>query len=81
MEWTMEWTDGMEHQLIKIAKTHHHCRSEVVSAVLTIASTITVRETTALLVAYLQVVQADPSESCPRFDSDELGQTSSNKHL
>jgi len=23
MEWTMEWTDGMEYQLTKIAKTHH----------------------------------------------------------
>jgi len=22
MEWTMEWTDGMEFQLTKIAKTH-----------------------------------------------------------
>jgi len=22
MEWTMEWTDGMGYQLIKIAKTH-----------------------------------------------------------
>ena len=34
MEWTMEWTDGMEYQLTKIAKTHHHGRGEVVSAVL-----------------------------------------------
>ena len=36
MEWTMEWTDGMEYQLTQIAKTHsmamvklkvlsHHC--------------------------------------------------------
>ena len=71
----MEWTDGMEYQLIKIAKTHHCGRGEVVSVVSTIASTITVRETTALLVAYSQVAQADPSESCPRFDSDEPGQT------
>jgi len=71
----MEWTDGMEYQLTKIAETHHRGRGEVVSAVSTIASTITVRETTALLVAYSQVVQADPSESCPRFDSDEPGQT------
>jgi len=22
MEWTREWTDGMEYQLTKIAKTH-----------------------------------------------------------
>ena len=34
MEWTMEWTDGMEYQLIKIAKTHRCGRGEVVSAVL-----------------------------------------------
>ena len=67
----MEWTDGMEYQLTKIAKTHHLGCGEVVSAVSTIASTITVRETTALLVAYSQVAQADPSESSPRFDSDE----------
>ena len=71
MEWTMEWTDGMEYRLIKIAKTHHRVRGEVVSAV----STITVQETTSLLVAYSQVARADPSESCPRFDSDEPGQT------
>jgi len=38
----MEWTDGMEYQLTKIAKTHHCGRGEVVSAVSTIASTITV---------------------------------------
>jgi len=61
----------MEYWLIKTAKTHHHGRGEVVSAVSTIASTITVQETTALLVAYSQVAQADPSESCPRLDSDE----------
>jgi len=48
MEWTMEWTDGMEYQLTKIAKTHHCDRGEIVSAVSTIASPITVRETTAL---------------------------------
>ena len=30
----MEWTDGMEYQLTKIAKTHHCVRGEVVSAVL-----------------------------------------------
>ena len=30
----MEWTDGMEYQLIKIAKTHRCGRGEVVSAVL-----------------------------------------------
>ena len=71
----MEWTDGMEYRLIKISKAHHRGRAEVVSAVSTIASTITVQETTALLVAYSQVVQADPSESCPKFDSDEPGQT------
>ena len=71
----MEWTDAMEYWLIKIAKTHHHGRGEVVSALSTIASTITVEETTALLVAYSQVAQADPSESCPWFDSDEPGQT------
>jgi len=71
----MEWTDGMEYRLIKISKAHHRGRAEVVSAVSTIASTITVQETTALLVAYSQVAQADPSESCPRFDSDEPGQT------
>ena len=64
----MEWTDGMEYQLTKIAKTHHRGRGEVVSAVSTIASTI-------LLVAYSHIAQADPSESCPRFDSDEPGQT------
>jgi len=75
MEWTMEWTDGMEYWLIKIAKTHHRVRGEVVSAVSTITSTITVQETTSLLVAYSQVARADPSESCPRFDSDEPGQT------
>jgi len=71
----MEWTDGMEYWLIKIAKTHHRGRGKVVSAVSTIASTITVQETTALLVAYSQVAQADTSESCPRFDSDEPEQT------
>jgi len=60
----------MEYQLIKIAQTHHCGCGEVVSAVSTIASTITVWETTKLLVAYLQ---ADPSESCPRFDLDESG--------
>jgi len=38
----MEWTDGMEYQLTKIAKTHHRGHGEVVSAVSTIASTITV---------------------------------------
>jgi len=27
----MEWTDGMEYQLTKIAKTHHRGRSEVVA--------------------------------------------------
>ena len=71
----MEWTDGMEYQLIKIAKTHHGGHGEVISTVSTIASTITVREATALLVAYSQVAQADPTESCPRFDSDEPGKT------
>ena len=76
----MEWTDGMEYQLTKIAKTHHCGRGEVVSAVSTIASTITVWETTALLVAYSQVAQADPSESCPRFDSDEPGANSDRIH-
>ena len=30
----MEWTDGMEYQLIKIAKTHYCGRSKVVSTVL-----------------------------------------------
>ena len=54
----MEWTYGMEYRLIKIAKTHHRGRGEVVSAVSTIALAITVQETTALLVAYSQVVQA-----------------------
>ena len=34
MEWTMEWTDGMEYQLTKIAKTHYCGRSKVVSTVL-----------------------------------------------
>jgi len=29
----MEWTDGMEYQLTKIAKTHYHGCGEVVSAV------------------------------------------------
>jgi len=62
----MEWTDGMEYQLTKIAKTHHRGRGEVVSAVSTIASTITVR--------------ADPSESRPRFDSDEPGANSDRIH-
>jgi len=38
----MEWTDGMEYQLTKIAKTLHCGRGEVVSAVSTITSTITV---------------------------------------
>ena len=72
----MEWTDGMEYQLTKIAKvTIVGGHGEVVSAVSTITSTITVREVTALLVAYSQVAQADPSESCPRFDSNEPGQT------
>jgi len=51
----MEWTDGMEYQLIKIAKTLHRGHGEVVSSVSTIASTITVQETTTLLVAYSQV--------------------------
>ena len=23
MEWTMQWTDGMEYQLTKLAKTDH----------------------------------------------------------
>jgi len=27
----MEWTDGMEYQLIKIARTHHGCHGKVVS--------------------------------------------------
>jgi len=27
----MEWTDGMEYQLTKIAKTHHRGRGEVVA--------------------------------------------------
>ena len=75
MEWGLEWTDGMEYQLTKIAKTHHRGHGEVVSDVSTIASTIMVRIGTALLVAYSQVAQADPSESCPRFDSNEPGQT------
>jgi len=66
----------MEYQQIKIiAKTHHRGCGKVVNAVSTIASTITVQETTALLVAYSQVAQADCSESCPRFNSDEPGQT------
>jgi len=30
----MEWTDGMEYQLTKIAKTHYHGCGEVVSTVL-----------------------------------------------
>ena len=30
----MEWTDGMEYQLTKIAKTHYRGRGEVVSTVL-----------------------------------------------
>ena len=30
----MEWTDGMEYRLTKIAKTHYHGRGEVVSTVL-----------------------------------------------
>jgi len=38
----MECTDGLEYQLIKIAKTHHCGCGEVVSAVSTITSTITV---------------------------------------
>ena len=68
----MEWTDRMGYQLTKIAKTHHHGRGEVVSAVSTILQLYTtVRETTTLLVAYSQVVQADLSESSPRSDSDE----------
>jgi len=33
----MKWTDGMEYQLIKIAKTHHGGHGEVVSAVSIIA--------------------------------------------
>jgi len=43
----------MEYQLIKIAKTHHRGRGEVVSALPTIASTIKVQETTAQLVNVL----------------------------
>jgi len=75
MELTMEWIDGMEYiSANQIAKTHHRGRGEVASAISTITSTITVPETTAPLVAYSQVAQADPSESCPRFDSDEPGQ-------
>ena len=34
MEWTMEWTDGMEYQLTKTAKTHYCGRGEVLSTVL-----------------------------------------------
>jgi len=34
MEWTMEWTDGMEYQLTKIAKTHY-CGREVVNTAFT----------------------------------------------
>ena len=30
----MEWTDGMEYQLTKIAKTHYRSRGKVVSTVL-----------------------------------------------
>ena len=30
----MEWTDGMEYQLTKIAKTHYRGRGEVISTVL-----------------------------------------------
>ena len=32
----MEWTDGMEYQLTKIAKTHYRGHGEVVSTVLAI---------------------------------------------
>ena len=72
----MKWTDGMEYQLTKLPKlTIVGGHGEVVSAVSTIASTITVQEITTLLVAYLQVAQADPSESFPRFDSNKPGQT------
>jgi len=77
----MEWTDGMEYQLTKIAKTHHCGRGEVVSAVSTIASTITVRETTALLVAYSQVAQADPSESCNSFDRHPMETRAESDHI
>jgi len=65
----------MKYQLIKIDKPHHRGRCEVVSAVSTIISILTVQETTALLLAYSQVAQANPSESYPKFDSDEPGQT------
>ena len=74
MEWSMEWTDGIEYQLTKIARTHHRGRGEVVTGVSTITSTIIVQETS-LQVAYSQVAQADLSESCPRFNSDAPGQT------
>jgi len=30
----MEWTDGMEYQLTKVAKTHYCGHGEVVSAIL-----------------------------------------------
>jgi len=33
MNGLMEWTDGMEYQLTKIAKTHYLGRGEVISAV------------------------------------------------
>jgi len=42
---------------------------------------ITVRETTALLVAYLQVVQADPSESCTRFDCHPMETRAESDHI
>ena len=32
----MEWTDGMEYQVTKIAKTHYRGRGEVVSTVLSL---------------------------------------------
>jgi len=76
MEWTMERTDG----ITKIAKTYRCGRGEVVSAVSTITSPLTVQETTALLVAYSQVAQADPSESCPRFEPGQTQIVSTSMH-
>ena len=35
----MEWTDGMEYELTKIAKTHHCGQGEVLSAVLPLLAT------------------------------------------
>ena len=63
MDWwngLIEWTDGMDRwngiSANQTCQTRHHGHGEVVSAVSTITSTITVRETTALLFGRLCLI-------------------------